>query len=142
MSDAVQRAFVDALLDSPGVTRQAVARRVGVHPSMVTRWLRGERNLRLGDAVYLVERFGPRALVEAFRVVGLRVVVEGEEPEGLDGDTGEVQAQVLAGLTRHSAELAERMARGEPADPAGLIQRVRELELLCQQAQRRLLSAG
>ncbi len=144
MSDAVQQAFMRALLDMPGVTQRSVATRIGVNRCMVTRWLSGERNLRLGDAMYLVERWGSRPLVEAARVVGLTLRVdEDDDVDGIEGDTAEVRITFLAGLAAETSRLAADLA-STPDTPDGravLIQRVRDIEDLCRKVQLRLLRA-
>ena len=142
MTDPVQHAFMRALLDTPGVTQQAVGRRIGIDRSIVSRWLKGDRRLSICDALHLVERWGPAPLVEAGRVVGLEVAVDesGDGP-AFEGDTGELRIELLAGLAGEAARLASELVQ----PPAGaeartaLVRRLRALEELCRKAQTHLL---
>ncbi len=134
-----------ALLDMPGVTQSAVAGRIGVDRCMVSRWLHAERALRLSDALFLVERWGGRPLVEAGRAVGLTLSVsEDAGGEVLEGDTEDLRVELLGGLSAEVAQLAAELlsAPETPDGRAVLIGRVRRIEELCQRVQQRLLSAG
>lgn len=141
MSDPIQQAFMRALLDTPGVTRKAVAHRVGVDPTQVSRWAHGDRNLRLGDALYLVERWGIQPLIEAGRVVGLDIQEAAPPADFEEVDTGEIRVELLAGLAGEAARLAGELAQPTKGPEArrALVERLRAVEELCRQAQRRLL---
>jgi len=144
MPGSVQKTFVEVLLGLPGVLQRDVANRIGVDRSMVSRWRTGERGLNVEDALYLVERFGPKPLVAAARMVDVELVVA-DPLDTLEGDARDVMVGVLAALLRESVSLTERLkgvresslTDGERID---LVRRLAALEGMCRAAQAALLS--
>ena len=143
MAGEVQTTFMSVLLGQPGVIQREVARRIGVDRSMVSRWRAGERGLNIEDALYLVERFGPKPLVAAARVVGIELTVD-RDSNPMEGDTGEVLVGVLASLLRESLSLTDHLqgvresslSRSQRID---LVKRLAALEGMCRAAQAALL---
>lgn len=92
----LQTAFLTATLGAPGVTQLAAAAKLGVDPSVLSRWLSGERTMPLDAALWLVEWMGGAGLAAAGAALGLEVEVRRVTGRG-SSDSAEVLLGHLAG---------------------------------------------
>jgi len=141
MPARVQAAFLESLLGQPRVTQAAVAERLGVDRSYVSRCLSGQRILGIEDSLYLVERFGPRPLRQAGDVLGLDIQVVEDSLPDVGADTQAMLLELLASLSGEVARLAEDLR--SPRNPGhaqrvALMRRLGAVETQCRAAQRML----
>jgi len=139
----VQTAFVETLLGLPRVTQAAVAERLGVDRSFVSRCLRGDRTLGVEDALYLVERFGIRPLRQAGDVVGLDLRLAEQAMPTVPSEPHDMLLEVLASLSGEASRLAEDLRARRTlthAQRVALVRRLGAVEAQCRAAQRMLVT--
>ena len=88
----LQSAFLSAVVGAPGVTQLAAAQKLGVDPSLLCRWMSGERALPFDSALWLVEWTGGAGLAAVGTALGLEIDVR-----RVAGRSSSDSAEVLLG---------------------------------------------
>jgi transcriptional regulator with XRE-family HTH domain len=144
----LQAAFLGAILGAPGVTQAGAAAKLGVDPSVLSRWLSGERIMPFDTALWLTEWAGASGLAAAGAALGVQIDVRRPAARDAAEEPTEELIGALAGaLGEHLGRLAgclRRVAPGRPlrggervallADLARLEELVRQTRLALQRA--------
>ena len=103
----LQVAFLSALLGAPGVTQAGAAAKLGVDPSLLSRWLSGERIMPFDTALWLTEWAGSAGLAAAGAVLGVQVEVRrAAASEGADEPAEELIGSLAGALAEQLGRLA------------------------------------
>jgi transcriptional regulator with XRE-family HTH domain len=112
----LQAAFLAATLGAPGVTQLAAAAKLGVDPSVLSRWLSGERSMPFDYALWLVEWMGGAGLAAAGAALGVEVEVRRAGRRGAEESTEEVLSDLAGHLAAQLGAIATtlRGLKGRP----------------------------
>lgn len=111
-----QAAFLAAVLGAPGITQLAAAQKLGVDPSLFSRWLSGERALPFDSALWLVEWMGGAGLAAVGTTLGLEIEVRRATTRLTEESTEEVLGDLAGHLASQLGAIAANLRdlKGRP----------------------------